>query len=1763
MKVKKIVSFFLTLIMLFSTFAAICNLGVSAQEVGETIMLLRKKFSADLKGNVELENEGHLGIPVNISTFYRDGVTPNGVALLYVVGHNEERLGTDSDEEIIEDFLADGYSVTVLDYMNNPKAKGNEFSWSVHKLFTGNFLSKKYDFGYVRTTYNNMYVVPSGCRIEREVYFYSLDTMGINGTNEYAVWLWNNFYAGPDGLYKDANKNDLPYAETIDDMIKKDGSPVDFDLRMDIVYPSNPKDTVPVFALASSSEERTGSLRSAVRPYFTTALLQGYAGVIYDHEYIPMSRTDHYAYFGNYTLAPFSSYSYEQRNSNAVHSAAIRRIRYLESTYGYDADYIAAWGFSKSCTGPAILANTKHEEMGEIKDFGIHVPEGKDPKAYQGEQPWLYYEGTNEKISSLITVAYAGAGTGIGVNRELLITEDAVPFASSIGTEDTMGSNNSHIAAAKNYLDNHPEIESDFLIPEGLGHNPAYGYDNVKQIEQFNEIWTWLDNHVRAAYREESPEVMWVTPQSNVVFDALEEPVRIKFSRAMDIESVKANVKIIRLADGKEMAGTWNVLHGATTFEFTSPSVINGSSYEVLIGENTKAKDGVELKTAFSKVFTISGDKLLSVYADTYVSSKEPDKNYGSDGTLTVVNKETDHNRGLLSFKNEGGFKNVTKAYLVLNRYDDKKIEFSVYGTDNFDENTVTYNNAPANKEKITTAATNSEITTIDVSDYVVKADGDTVSFAFETEKEDVYLYHSFDNYTSSTMTNNVDYRFGGEGIKMKFSSEAKVGASCLHFYDRKTEGRIKFLKSFGTEKLTSDLLGKTAKASFWVKTENTSTVDVAVYEYAAYTGIHKQSFAVKPGEWTFIEYLVKIDQAMIDGNNRAVTIVPPGTGDFWLDDFKCELATGTVTLATKEYSGEKQKVSANLVLYAPEIKEFSGEAKTVAAGESADTILNGENYVSGYKNENTNDTVKGYIKFPIEEFDANSDSVSLKLKATSSGTSQFSVYGVLADDSRFAENFTKGITWNTAYANQIEGNGVDENKTVFIGKKTVTGSENFEFDVKDYVKTMKDLGYKAVTFIVVQDTCGGLISKVTFENMEKYWDYSVSSTLPAENVTVAKDPTNANNSVLYIKKNGTIADPNSYQQNVYLTGLIKPDNIFEESDIGKIFKVSFKFYAEGPSDTVGNYCALGVVGAQSPGVSHTGVTRTVSSTKTGVWNTVTFTINVNESILGDKATALAIGSGWSATGLYVDDIIVEEISGDLQIEMDFTPGTVDFEGMTTYDKIELVNPDNVYGVTTDPVDANNKVFYYERDHYYYSVSFMGLITPTNKFTAADVGKKYTVTFRQFNVNAGGTAGIAATIDNPKQEQYFLNSKMTIDRYVDGKLNNTDAGVYGLSSETWHNVRFEIEVTEEMIGLGSTIVLSSNNSTTKIYVDDITVTVEGGSSEDSVSPTLNFVKSGEEEISNVSLVALVSGKDKNAISTVPNATFDIKKSSKGGESGLAKTYVSFDNSIFNHIMKGTFKFDVEAPVSGSTLKLYALTSATDINKLTWNNAYGNNTVSVGMKSGSVIGGSEIATITLTDETSYSVDVSEEVITLEADDKIMFVLAADDGVQSHKVNNFKLDIAGVIYTDTNELPTLDAKDGVLSLKSPYRVDYGIKKVEFFIDGKTAIGEATVNGQITKISPVISAGTHSAYAVVTYADGKTVQSSTIDFTVEDQIKILRGDANGDGKVDAVDLAVLKLYLAGLNDDVKYADCNNDDKIDAVDLAILKLILAGIEK
>ena len=79
-----------------------------------------------------------------------------------------------------------------------------------------------------------------------------------------------------------------------------------------------------------------------------------------------------------------------------------------------------------------------------------------------------------------------------------------------------------------------------------------------------------------------------------------------------------------------------------------------------------------------------------------------------------------------------------------------------------------------------------------------------------------------------------------------------------------------------------------------------------------------------------------------------------------------------------------------------------------------------------------------------------------------------------------------------------------------------------------------------------------------------------------------------------------------------------------------------------------------------------------------------------------------------------------------------------------------------------------------------------------------------------------------------------------------------------------------------------------------------------------------------------------------------------------------------------------------------------------------------------------------------------------------------------------------------------------------------------------------------------------------------DNKRILTEKITGII-DALKGILGDVNSDGKVDTVDLAQLKLYLAGLTDLSEIskdgADINADGGIDTTDLASLKLKLAGL--
>lgn len=60
-----------------------------------------------------------------------------------------------------------------------------------------------------------------------------------------------------------------------------------------------------------------------------------------------------------------------------------------------------------------------------------------------------------------------------------------------------------------------------------------------------------------------------------------------------------------------------------------------------------------------------------------------------------------------------------------------------------------------------------------------------------------------------------------------------------------------------------------------------------------------------------------------------------------------------------------------------------------------------------------------------------------------------------------------------------------------------------------------------------------------------------------------------------------------------------------------------------------------------------------------------------------------------------------------------------------------------------------------------------------------------------------------------------------------------------------------------------------------------------------------------------------------------------------------------------------------------------------------------------------------------------------------------------------------------------------------------------------------------------------------------------------------KIFSGDVNGDGKINALDLSLLKIHIVNLRllEDESYGDINGDGKINSIDLSLLKQIIVNL--
>lgn len=1988
---KKLVAYILAVVLIITNFS--CVFTISAETIlvpSEATLALREAFSKELKGEFEKASDGYIGIPVVFTTFVRESAEFNKATILYVVGANVERIGTDTDEDIINDLLDEGYVVTVVDYLDNPLATGTPLSYSLMLIQSGDVNANKYTCGYtIDTMYS--YCLPSGCRIVRDIYFYSLDTMALNGTNEYIVWLWNNFYAGENGKYKDAQGNDLPYAETIYDCIKKDGSPMYFDLDMDIIYPANPSEEtiVPVMAHASNCETRVRhiSRNDSSTVYHIQGLLEGYASVVYDHEYIPMSRNDHYGYYGNYSL-PYSSFTLSNTNANAVHSAAIRRIKYLADEYGYDDEFIGVTGFSKSALGPAILADTTHEENGEMRNFAEYCPEGVDPNSYMGEQPWLTYD-DGTPISSNVTTVYSGAGGGVCNFGMVNVNDNCVPFASTIGTEDTTGSFKTFIDKVHGYFDSH-DIESLYYNPVGLGHYVAWWYNNEFQAENVDIVWGFLDNHIRSAYRDEAPKVLYMTPKNNELYDTPQQ-VMLKFSRAMDSQSVNSTVKVISVSTGKEISGSWSSLHGNTSFYFNSVNLKFGDTYRVVVPVGVKAQDGVATDTDFIKSFSVSGDITLSVIADTFVSSSEPDKSFGDSQTIAVSKSDEGEELGILAFNRKGGFTDVTRAYLVVNKLDSLTSIIGVFAKNGtIAENSLTFNNI--NKDDYTSVGIYSgdeESVYIDVSDYLKNNTSENVTFMLTApfNKGETY-YNDFEETNADNFKLNTHYAYGAGSATMSFVD------GTLNLTGRSNGNRLKFIDGLGKAALEQSDLGSAYKISVKVKSEEDNDVLIGLYAQSGtvgYTAYGDSTYAVKGGEWTTLEHYVTITQQMIDINTDCVTLVPKGTVSYYIDEIKVEALGSGGTFASKENTDAKTS-PASLILWTPEKYSQSGKLSVIGSGKDKNTVLNESYTVNADGNEDFSATKKGYIKVPISQFNTSASTVEFQFKLEKTVKNSVSIYGILDDDTRFAESFDGNISWDTSYANI--GNTADKTK-VYGGAPIATvnagDSDTISVDVKDYVIYMKSKGYSAVTFILIAQegstvtttdfegmtvynkivkspelasyahsvktdpvdsdnsafyfeksgstspsgyhqamSLTGLIdtdgvftkedigSKITvtfreynavssehndcydfgnigtagasttalknlpfvtktiyddgsvissskapmnkwydvkyeitvtkeavdnyststavviangwtasgvyiddivvtkevqdivisstedfapvestdFENISTFTNYSLNSYMSGFDAYITNDPVNSDNKVMYFEKSGSTS-PNGYHQNIALTGLIKKNGVFTKDDIGNRYTITFRQYNSVSSEhkdcyDFGNIAVSGTATSALkllPFVTKTLYNDSVvvgdSTVPMNKWYDVKYTLEVTEEAVASYSTATSIilAIGWTGNGIYIDDINIDVVYGQQENTLSFVPVT-NFNGYTAFENgapnswLSKWGLDS--GITSDPTDAANDVYYFDKtgsstggaNSFLENMALTGLIKTDNVFTESDIGKNYTVKYRQYNVVPQGTAdckdfstiGVKETTGTITSGHYQIPSFVTSKKCI-----YNDAVVSGSSipMNDWYDVVFTFTVTEETVASYSdytSILIACGNKATRCYVDDIVVSVEGMEIDLGAKPGIVYDSYVKDEMTAAAVVD-ATAPDKNGKT---QDLITLSRTVKTSVDGMRKVYATMDKDKINHIESACLNVTVVNPVENKTIYIYGLNSTAQTESLTWNNALGNDTDSNGVVSTVAYSSEPIAEIVLTDETVYTVDISEYLKAIEKNDSFTVVLTGNKGDGATEIISVTAEILSGVYDESQSAVYVLSEsihkrsDGKtrLSAFSQFSVEKSIEKVEFYIDEALYEGYVSNTGDLSYIDVTLKDGQHTVYAVYSYSDNTTAQSEKVTFTVGNQ-QLVSGDVDGDGNVTTTDLATLKLYLAGAGAQVTQgADLDGNGEINTTDLANLKLKLAG---
>jgi len=506
-----------------------------------------------------------LGKPLPVRAYYHKTKESQKAAtiVVYVKNIAAERIGLEPDEDILCDYVNQGYFVITVDYLNDARAISpwlEQDLYLFHRMIYG-FQTKSLFAGKgFRLHYCRCFFLPAGYRFLENVVYWQMDKHGANGTVDYLIDSYNTYVAG--------KYPDRPKVSRLDEMLTKDGRKVDMALKMDIIYPSQSKTKVPLMFYAQTDPAKPPSLYyKKDKLYYHTIgfVMRGYAYANFDHNYNPLWRS----YFGKI------KYSMDNQNGLASSTAAVRYIRAHAKKYNINPNYIGGMGHSKGQYTVTRLSDPHNASAREESLFSGGSITSPEP------QPWLGY-------SSRITCGYQSMGWGL-YRPEFILPEYAPTFI-ACGVDEAGHNVRQHklfVEQLKNYNLNHFSIMMD-----GLGHSLPAGKDPKTGIDYYDTLCMFFDQYLRPD-KDLPPAVLLITPGNNIQDVPIATWIDIYFAPAMDPSTILngpavklegCGIKLVCLQDNSQVRGFWKQANNKTKFSFKPDQLLKKNTrYRLVI----------------------------------------------------------------------------------------------------------------------------------------------------------------------------------------------------------------------------------------------------------------------------------------------------------------------------------------------------------------------------------------------------------------------------------------------------------------------------------------------------------------------------------------------------------------------------------------------------------------------------------------------------------------------------------------------------------------------------------------------------------------------------------------------------------------------------------------------------------------------------------------------------------------------------------------------------------------------------------------------------------------------------------------------------------------------------------------------------------------------------------------------------------------------------------------------------------------------------